>query len=154
MVIPDIDQVECHQSNIHFKQKFINAQKMLQLMNCSDDNDYSRLKRCIGLIFAEFTAQVYVYKIFGFPSVVEQASFARDNCRALFTWDNLSKVTLQAIKVSLENTIQKFEINNVTQLENSTITLIRKSINALDVDSWNNFRISLYENITSNKTGG
>lgn len=150
IVIRQIDQIDCQRqinNNKSIKvlnRKFKNAQQQLLLTSENDDNDDARLIRCVGSLLAETISHKFMYRLFDLSTIAEQASFMRDNCHLLFTHDKLNKLTLATINEKLQNTINKFEINEITKDEKESIQLIREKLSQLRKDCWQKFINILY----------
>lgn len=156
VVITHLDHLDCqlqannsdNQLTIQLNRKFINAQKQLELIDENDDNDVSRLIRCIGCILADNIAQRFMYRLFNFPSIVAQARFMAENCQALIVRDNINKLTINSMKKTLKLTINAFEINEATRDDQAAILILRRSLNKLNSVCWDNFmaKIKNYSN--------
>lgn len=148
IVIQNIHQLDCQRqannSNVipmikQLRQKFIDAQKQLQLLNINDDNDIARLIRCIGCVLADNIAHKYMFRIFGFTSIIEQVHFINDNCNNIITETNIKRLEFTKVKENWDKIIRKYELNDVMQEDKKSLNYLRQSIDKLDSHCWKIF---------------
>lgn len=155
VTINNIDEIECpkRKSNTielveKLKKKIFIAQRQLELSD-NNDNDKSRLMRCIGSLLADRIVHNFTYRLFGFTSLIEQSQFMNVNCRVLYTIENIQNLTLANMIKMLDNTIKAYVISEETTIEDKTsANLLRDAFTKFNYYSWQTFT-SCLKNVTS-----